>query len=70
MDAADLAQEREEAHRAAAMAAITGVKPGNEVSSWFCEDCLQAIPHKRREAVPGCTRCVECQERVEKEGRA
>lgn len=66
---ADIAQEREEQHRAAAMAAVAGVKPGTEVSSWFCVDCLQSIPHKRREAVPGCTRCVECQERAERGGR-
>jgi phage/conjugal plasmid C-4 type zinc finger TraR family protein len=68
MDAADFAQEREEALRADALAKIA-IKPGNDVSKWFCEDCLQSIPHKRREAVPGCTRCVECQERAERGGK-
>lgn len=29
----------------------------------FCEDCDEDIPTKRRELVPGCTRCVGCQER-------
>ena len=29
----------------------------------FCEDCDEDIPLKRQELVPGCTRCVGCQER-------
>jgi phage/conjugal plasmid C-4 type zinc finger TraR family protein len=32
-----------------------------------CEDCERPIPEKRRLAVPGCTRCVECQEIFEQE---
>lgn len=27
-----------------------------------CEDCGDAIPEARRQAVPGCTRCIICQE--------
>jgi len=27
----------------------------------FCEDCGQAIPLKRREALPGARLCVSCQ---------
>lgn len=26
-----------------------------------CEECGEQIPARRRQAVPGCTRCVECQ---------
>ncbi|MCG8643230.1 MAG: TraR/DksA C4-type zinc finger protein [Desulfobacterales bacterium] len=26
-----------------------------------CVDCGEAIPEKRRRAVPGCRRCVACQ---------
>ena len=26
-----------------------------------CEDCGEPIPERRRQAVPGCTRCVACQ---------
>lgn len=26
-----------------------------------CEDCGNEIPIKRREAQPGCTRCITCQ---------
>lgn len=31
----------------------------------YCEDCDALIPPKRRELLPGCTRCVACQEYVE-----
>jgi len=30
-----------------------------------CEDCDAPIPERRRKAVPGCTRCVECQAEIE-----
>lgn len=69
MDAADQAQEREEHHRALALANVA-IKPGQDVSNWFCVDCLLSIPHKRREAVKGCTRCVDCQEIAEQRGFA
>lgn len=67
MDSIDQAQEREEQMRAEAMA--KAVKPGNAPSAWSCEDCLEAIPPARRLAVPGCTRCVSCQQMAET-GRA
>lgn len=31
-------------------------------SALICIDCERPIPAKRREAVPGCNRCVECQQ--------
>lgn len=37
----------------------------NAVSAEFCEDCTDPIPEARRQAVPGCTRCVWCQEYFE-----
>jgi phage/conjugal plasmid C-4 type zinc finger TraR family protein len=37
-----------------------------EQNSAECEDCGRSIPEDRRRAVPGCLRCVECQERFEK----
>lgn len=67
MDSADLAQAQEEALRTAALA--QRVKPGQAPAAWYCEDCLVAIPEARRLAVPACTRCVECQARVEAGGR-
>lgn len=33
-----------------------------------CEDCGEQIPEARRQAVPGCTRCIECQEFFERPG--
>lgn len=31
-------------------------------SATECEECGELIPEARRQAVPGCTRCIECQE--------
>lgn len=31
-------------------------------SAEWCEGCGEAIPHARRVAVPGCQRCVDCQQ--------
>lgn len=30
-------------------------------SAEYCDECGEAIPQKRREAVPGVRTCVECQ---------
>ncbi|MCF8094455.1 MAG: TraR/DksA family transcriptional regulator [Desulfobacteraceae bacterium] len=38
---------------------------GNKGSA-ECADCGEDIPEARRCAVPGCTRCVACQEAHEK----
>lgn len=46
--------------------AQSGVKPEKQ-SLFECEDCEEPIPEARRKAVPGCTRCVVCQEKAEKE---
>lgn len=64
MGSAETVLERQEEQRVLAMKAV-GTPPGNAPAMWYCEDCLVAIPDARRLAVPGCTRCVECQERVE-----
>lgn len=32
----------------------------------ICEECGEQIPPARREAVPGCVLCVECQEMLER----
>lgn len=31
-------------------------------SATHCAECDEPIPQRRREAVPGCTKCVECAE--------
>jgi len=61
MDEADFAQEMSDRYRNAAIAvvldrAVTGESLGE------CQDCGIEIPEARRKAVPGCTRCVACQE--------
>lgn len=33
----------------------------NAVSATHCVDCGEAIPELRREKVPGCQRCADCQ---------
>ena len=30
-------------------------------SAEYCDDCGVPIPQARRQAVPGCQRCVDCQ---------
>lgn len=34
-----------------------------------CEECGQEIPAKRREALPGCPTCVDCQQLLEMKTR-
>ncbi|WP_189460717.1 TraR/DksA family transcriptional regulator [Jeongeupia chitinilytica] len=36
------------------------------LSCSHCEDCGVAIPEARRHAVPGCHRCIHCQQQAEK----
>ncbi|MEQ5834198.1 TraR/DksA C4-type zinc finger protein [Marinobacter sp. NFXS9] len=31
----------------------------------YCEECGFEIPAKRREALPGCATCVDCQQTIE-----
>lgn len=39
------------------------------VSATHCCDCGEDIKPKRREAVPGCQRCADCQEEEELRGK-
>lgn len=34
-------------------------------SSLYCHSCGEPIPQARRDAVPGCTFCINCQELIE-----
>lgn len=36
------------------------------IGTEFCVDCDERIPDKRRDAQPGCCRCVKCQSALEK----
>lgn len=42
----------------------TNREPANYTGT-DCLGCGEEIPEKRRQAVPGCTRCISCQEDFE-----
>lgn len=64
----DQACDLEELHRAAALSRLQVAYATQETvpSALACEDCGEPIPQARREAVLGCTTCVDCQTRREK----
>jgi len=68
MDFADFAAEAEEGFRALALAEVARHAPRG-VSAFHCADCGDEIPEARRLAVPGTTRCVDCQELKERTER-
>lgn len=57
-DILDKAQEIEQLQREHA---LRNRAKAQEPSRLYCEDCDEVIPEIRRQKVPGCTRCVECQ---------
>ena len=63
-DDADMAQDRTEKEMEYRMATIW--RPMGKSSAHFCMDCDERIDERRRAAYPGCQRCVECQEEVER----
>jgi len=61
-DIADFANDLVQERLDQALAARNAAKPALAAHSFlFCEWCDEAIPELRRIAVPGCTRCVNCQ---------
>lgn len=62
MDNLDRAQQFEEMERNRALSKRTKT---TGVSSIFCEDCEQPILEARRNAIPGVTRCISCQQEAE-----
>ncbi|SDS02696.1 transcriptional regulator, TraR/DksA family [Halopseudomonas litoralis] len=54
----EMAQEREEAERAAAIERRVRYAG---VSREHCAECDDPIPAKRRNAIPGVQCCIECQ---------
>lgn len=67
MDAVDKAQQLEQAQRDKALAsAKSAPKTKGRLT---CEDCGIEIPLARRLANPSATRCIECQQRFERENR-
>jgi phage/conjugal plasmid C-4 type zinc finger TraR family protein len=73
-DEIDRAQALEEAQREDALAAHWRRVHGDdgELDDWehasahWCIDCGVRIPDPRRRAVPGVTRCIDCQELAER----
>jgi len=64
VDEIDRAQSINEQAQADALAAHRRRQSAGP-SAKECEDCAEEIPEKRRAAIPGCTRCVSCQELLE-----
>jgi phage/conjugal plasmid C-4 type zinc finger TraR family protein len=62
MDIVDRAQQMESRALKEAMT-VHNRSRTTTPAAWLthCEDCDREIPVKRRETVPGCTRCVTCQ---------
>lgn len=58
-DIIDSASELEDLQRDAALSMRRINR--NAVSATHCVDCCEAIPDFRREKVPGCQRCADCQ---------
>jgi len=67
MDVIDRAQVSEELYRRAALQARSQ-SPASEPGDTYCEDCGAEIPEPRRRSVPGCRRCIDCQEQIERRG--
>lgn len=61
MDVFDKAQEADANHRNQALAMQLAAGKQTGPGSAACRECGVKIPKKRREAVPGCSLCVNCQ---------
>lgn len=61
VDLVDMASEVAAIHLAEALHRQQRAGNTSAVSAEFCEDCDEPIPQRRREAVPGCQTCIDCQ---------
>ncbi len=67
MDEGDLAQDWQARSNAAAIAAHRHAMAANRgPATGICTECGDEIPPRRREAVPGCVLCVDCQAGAER----
>ncbi|BBF86292.1 hypothetical zinc-finger containing protein [Aquitalea magnusonii] len=64
-DMFDRAQELEQRQREEALARHAAKQQAGSSFS-HCNDCGEPIPERRRLCVPGCTRCIDCQNEHEK----
>lgn len=67
-DQFDRAQQLDAFFRSLALASHGKNQPV-EVGPSTCSDCDKVIPPGRRLAVPGCTRCLPCQQKWENNQR-
>jgi len=69
MDDVDRAQAINEAHIQEALDArlwsLSNLRTDIHTSRTTCLDCQKEIPEARRQAVPGCLRCIDCQTLLE-----
>lgn len=64
MDEGDIAQDYQSRHNQEAIRAALPIKPKRPSRS-HCLDCEGVIPEARQIAVPGCKRCVRCEQKNE-----
>jgi phage/conjugal plasmid C-4 type zinc finger TraR family protein len=67
MDILERAKELEEQQLARSLAFRVVVPVGPDRDC--CIECEEPIPQKRRDALPGCQLCVDCQAELESEQR-
>ena len=65
MDAGDRGQLATEQYLKAALDKLRFAKPKG-ASRMVCIDCNKPIPIDRQQAMPGCQRCLVCQQRIER----
>ena len=70
MDEIDQAQVYSDDFQAFAMQLNKISREPVNYSGIYCLDCNDEIPLKRRQAAPGCRRCIDCQTEFEKERTA
>lgn len=63
-DSMDIVQGINEQFQTAALAEHQRNRPTGPAAT-HCEDCGEEIPIKRRLAMPGCRRCIDCQTLLE-----
>ena len=67
MDDLDYIQEQIDEFQASALAVHQRHREPDDNNGSCCIDCEDEIPLKRRQAIPGCRRCITCQEHHETE---
>ncbi len=65
-DDADIANDQQARLLSAAIQHVARAACVRGESPRDCAECGDPIPTKRRSAQPGCTLCVDCQNRMEK----